>query len=240
MPHKEILILAVTRMLGGLCTAGMTHKPDPVSHLSWVRPVREFGHVLRGDLTTAEGAVITAFDVVGLELVRPHPDPPHVEDWVVDFRHRPQVLRRLEGARRAHFLRTYLDRAPDQVLDAQYRSLALIRPTWVRGTFRHDTYTGKFSARLAFGLGDRAYRGSIAKGGLAVTDLKWRALGRQWLAPDGEWTEWNRDDLETRLGTKEISLAVGLSRSFEGTTWPIIVGVHLVPDYPAEVDYDNL
>jgi hypothetical protein len=35
-------------------------------------------------------------------------------------------------------------------------------------------------------------------------------------------------------------MAVGLTRSFEGKFWPIVVGVHTLPDYQATVDYDNL
>ncbi len=52
MPTQDLLILAVTKMLGGVCIAGMTGEPDPVTGLCWVRPIREFGHVLLGDITT--------------------------------------------------------------------------------------------------------------------------------------------------------------------------------------------
>ena len=48
MPVQEILMLAVTKMLAGVCIAGMTTEADPVSGLRWVRPVREGGHVLLG------------------------------------------------------------------------------------------------------------------------------------------------------------------------------------------------
>ena len=98
MPVQEVLLLAITKMLGGLCLAGMTTEPDPVSGLRWVRPVPEFGHVLLGDVTTAEGQVLQPFDVAEFDLVRPKPDPPHAEDWAVDFVHsRPRIVRRLEG-----------------------------------------------------------------------------------------------------------------------------------------------
>ena len=33
MPAQEVLILAMTRMLSGVCTAGFTREPDPISHL---------------------------------------------------------------------------------------------------------------------------------------------------------------------------------------------------------------
>jgi hypothetical protein len=241
MPVKETLVLAVTRMLGGVCIAGMTTDPDPISGLRWVRPVREGGHVLIGDITTAEGVMLRPFDVVEFNLLRPQPSPPHGEDWITDFvQHRPHIVRRLEGERRARFLHRYLDCDPHQVLDWHERSLCLLEPDWIKGCFRLDAYSGKFSARLGFGHGGKRYAGSYAEGGLPVTDLKWRALGRTWLPQDGGWTEFDADDLEARLGVEEIYLAIGLTRSFKGGSWTIVIGVHTLPDYEAEVDHENL
>jgi hypothetical protein len=241
MPVQQVLLLAVTRMLGGVCIAGMTTERDPVTGLRWVRPIREGGHVLPGDITTSQGNVLRPFDVVDLHLLRPHPTPPHTEDWIADFvRHRPRVDRRLEGQRRADFLRKYLDTAPRQVLEGQQRSLCLVKADWVKGCFRLDGYTGQFDARLAFRADGRSYRGSYAKGGHSVTDVKWRALGRAWLPEDGGWTEFDANDLEARFGIQEIYLAVGLTRSYKGGYWLVVVGVHTLPDYEAPVDYDNL
>jgi hypothetical protein len=53
MPLQEVLILAMTRMRSGICTAGFTHEPDPVTGLRWVRPVRDFDTVQPGDMTAA-------------------------------------------------------------------------------------------------------------------------------------------------------------------------------------------
>jgi hypothetical protein len=241
MPIQEILMLAVTKMQAGVCIAGMAAEPDPVTGLNWVRPTREYGHVLLGDITTADGTVLQPFDVVEFNLLHPRVTPPHAEDWIADLvHHRPRIVRRLEGERRAGFLHKYLDTAPRQVLDCQERSLCLIRPDSVQGSFRLDGYSGQFDARIAFGLAGRSYQGSYAKGGLAVTDLRWRAMGRAWLSPGGGWTEFDAGDLEARLGIEEIYLAIGLTRSFQGACWPIIIGVHTVPDYQAIVDYENL
>jgi hypothetical protein len=237
MPTHEVLMLAVTKMHGGVCIAGMTAEPDPVTRLRWVRPTREFGHVLLGDITAEDGAVLRPFDVAEFQLRCPRPQPPHSEDWIADFRHRPRVVRRMEGERRAAFLRKHLDLAPSQVLELQERSLCLVKPEWVKGTFRLDGYSGAFDARLAFAVSGRRYMGSPAKGGLAVTDLKWRALGRTWLPEDGGWSEFDGGDLEARLGIQEVYLVVGLTRSYEGTHWAIVVGVHTVPEYEAAIDY---
>ena len=227
-------------MQAGICLTGMTQEPDPLTGLRWVRPVREYGHVLLGDITTPEGAVLRAYDVVEFSLTRHRPAPPHIEDWIADFRQRPRIARRLEDERLIKFLRKHLDRAPEDVLQRQELSLCLLKPDWVKGAFRLDDYTASFGARLSFGLGPRQYRGSIPKGGLAVTDLRWRALGRSWVPAKGGWVDFDQGDLEARFGIQEICLAVGLTRSHEGSYWPIIIGVHTVPDYQAVVDYDNL
>lgn len=241
MPSTEVLILAVTKMIGGFCLAGMTAEPDPVTGLRWVRPRHEYGHVLLGDITTPDNRILHPFDVVDFNLLRAQPRPPHTEDWVADFVHqRPRIVRRLEGERRVGFLRRYLDTAPRQVLDGQQRSLCLIKPDSVTGCFRLDPYSGHYEARLAFSLDGRPYQGTFAKGGFSVTDLKWRALGRAWLPEKGGWTEFDAGDLEARLGIEEVYLAVGLTRSYQGRFWPLVVGVHTLPDYEATLDYDNL
>jgi hypothetical protein len=241
MPVLETLMLAVTKMLGGVCIAGMTTQPDPITGLQWLRPVREFGHILLGDITTTERHVLRPFDVVEFHCLRPCPSPPHTEDWVTDFvQCRPRVVRRLSSERRAAFLERYLDTAPAQVLEKQQRSLCLIKPDWIRGCFRLDSYSGRFDARLAFGLGARRYLGSYAKGGVSVTDIKWRALGRHWVCPQVGGIDFDAGDLEAQFGIERVYLAVGLTRSFRGGHWPVIVGVHTWPDYEATIDYDNL
>lgn len=239
MPDTEVLVLAMTRMLSGVCTAGMTREPDETTGLRWVRPVKDYGTLLLGDLTDAQDRVIQLCDVVSLHLQKPRPEPPHTEDWLTDFvRHRPRLLRRLEGDRRTNFFRKYLDIAPHEVLLEKKRSLCLVRPDQVWGRFTLDAYSGKYEARLAFSLDDQAFLGSGSKGGLPVTDLKWRALGRVWL-PDGGRLDFDNDSLCERLSADEIYLTVGLSRTYEGRIWCLILAVHTVPDYAMDIDYMN-
>jgi hypothetical protein len=39
---------------------------------------------------------------------------------------------------------------------------------------------------------------------------------------------------------EDFYLALGLSRSYKGEYWLLVLGVHTVPDYEMEVDYGNL
>ncbi|MCG2770207.1 MAG: hypothetical protein L6435_17805 [Anaerolineae bacterium] len=236
MPPQEILILAMTRMRSGICTAGFTREPDPVTGLRWVRPVRDFGTVLPGDMTDADGRLVQCSDVVELNLVAPHPDPPHVEDWLADFVHsRPRLLRRLEGDKRARFFSGHLDRAPEDVLVHYTRSLCLVQPERVWARFSLDTYSGKYEARMGFVLpGNANHPRATSQRGVPVTDLKWHALGREWLGEKGGVLELAQNAILERLIAEALYLAVGLSRSWQGEYWPLVVGVHVVPDYEEE------
>ena len=230
---REILVLAMTKMLTGICTAGFSRESDPVTGLQWVRPVRDFCTVQPGDMTDSEGRLIQCFDVVELNLVERRPDPPHVEDWLVDFvHHRPRVLRRLEGERREAFFPRYLDRAPEDVLIHHSRSLCLVRPKQVWAVFSRDAYSGKYQSRMGFLLdGDLNHPRAAGRHGVSVTDLKWRDLGMLWLRGERGTLRLGHEELMARLDAEALYLAVGLSRSWRGEFWPLVVGVHVVPDY---------
>lgn len=242
MPAQEVLILAMTRMLSGVCTAGFTRQPDPISHLRWVRPVKEHGSLLLGDLTDADGRVIQCGDVVELHLRKHRPDPPHTEDWITDIiYHRPRLLRRLEGERRGRFLAEHLDQAPGEVLAQNpTRSLCLIRPDTLWASFALDPYSLKYETRLGFTLNGTRHPQARSPRGISVTDVKWRALGRRWLEDNGGNLLLDQVALRERLEAEEIYLALGLSRGYQGKLWLLVVGVHVVPDFQAEIDYENL
>lgn len=117
-----------------------------------------------------------------------------------------------------------------QVLNAQ-RSLALIKPSQVQATFHMDSYSGKYEARLRMPeTGPRS---------LPVTDIAWRALGRQLLNGSEELVLDQKELLE-RTGAERIFVALGLGRMYEGRHWPLVVGVHMWPDLKCQMDYANL
>jgi hypothetical protein len=243
---QEVLILAMTYMRSGICTAGLTKESDPTTHLRWVRPVKEHSSVLLGDMTDAQGRVVECFDVVELALQQPHPDPPHTEDVLTDFiYHRPRLLRRLEGERRAEFLAKHLDRSPEDVIIHHTRSLCLIRPHEVWARFSLDRWSDKYEARLGFQLPGVQHEKANSPKGVPVTDLRWRALGRSWLAHAASTDSASElvlpcDQLMARLQAAQVYLALGLSRGYQNEFWLLVVGVHVVPDFDISVDYINL
>ncbi|MGC9358133.1 MAG: dual OB domain-containing protein [Anaerolineae bacterium] len=243
MPVREVLILAMTKMKSGICTAGFTTERAPVTGLRWVRPTREFDTVLPEDMMDADGHLILCGDVVTLKLLKPRPEPPHVEDWITDFvRHRPRRLRRLEGEKRAAFFPRHLDGAPEEVFIDHKRSLCLVQPEQVWAFFSLDRYSGKYEVRLRFTLsGEVQCPRATGRRGVPVTDLKWRALGRRWLAQEKRSSlQLTHEALLERLEAEAIYLTLGLSRQWKGEYWPLAHAVHVVPDYDVTVDLENL
>jgi hypothetical protein len=242
MPPTEVLILAMTKMLSGVCTAGFVNQPDPVTGLRWVRPVRDFGTLVPSDMTDANGQMMLCGDVVKLDLISPRPDPPHTEDWLTDFvHHRPQRVRRLGGKKRERLFKKYLDTCPQDILVHHTRSLCLVQPERVQAQFSLDTYSGKYEARMRFVL-PQCPKHTQAKSqrGIPVTDIKWRALGRTWLPSKGGQISLDTDTLLERLHANKIFLALGLSRSWQDKYWLLVVGVHTIPDYEVAINVNCL
>jgi len=234
--------LAMTKMLSGICTAGFTCEQADTTGLRWVRPVRDFDTVLLGDMMDGSGYLIQCCDVIELPLSVPRPDPPHVEDWIVDFVHnRPKLIRRLEGDKRAAFFPRYLDQAPEEILVHHSRSLGLVAPTQVWASFSLDRYSGRYHARMGFTLpGDVQHPRAQSTQGISVTDLKWRALGRCWLGEQESHIKLCTEALMERLQAQAIYLTIGLSRRWQGEFWPLVHAVHVVPDYNADIDPTSL
>jgi hypothetical protein len=241
-----LALLAVTMMKTGVCLAGVRAEAPNV----WVRPVREFGSVLLGDITypatlgvsAGERRVMRPFDLAEITLARARHEPPHVEDWTCDFAHtRPRLVGVLPEAERAKLL----DAAagdPASLWTRGERSLCTLAVEELSATFQQDAYTGKYEARLRFA--------ALPEGAVSTpcTDLKWRALGRRLLAQhpgavthdDHRTLTLDASALCAALGCQRIWLALGLTRAYDGRHWPLVVGVHTQPDFEADVDYQSL
>jgi hypothetical protein len=241
MAYQEMLVMAMTRMRSGICTAGFIHQPQAACAVTWVRPVKEFGSLLLGDMSDAGGRVVEMGDVVEIALVRPRPDPTHQEDWLADFiRRRPRIVRQLGGQKRTDFLFNHTDAKPADVLDDHVRSLCLIQPQTVWACFEGDDISADYQARFGFQMDGRVYPPANPARGISVTDLKWRALGRRWLAEEGRpRLHFDHTALLARLDAETIFLSIGLSRSYVDKVWPLIIGVHPIPDYTTAIDYNR-
>src|SRR5262245_41026735 len=137
---SEVVLLAVAKMLSGVCIAGI--RPESGE---WVRPVKQFGTLLPGDSRYQDGSWMAPFAVVELNRLRARPSAPHVEDWTADFvRPRPRRLRRLDQVERRALLETALDPETQAAWEARRCSLALFRPATITAYFSLDAYSSKY------------------------------------------------------------------------------------------------
>jgi hypothetical protein len=222
---EEIVLLAVTRMLSGFCIAGID------SSGAWSRPIKRQTNLGPGDVTYRDRALMQPFDRVRIEVERRHPNPPHIEDRICDFvRHRPECIARLDTAQRAAFLNEHAELDLGPILTHE-RSLGVTRADNISASFQLDAYSGKYDARIRLpGVSDAR--------GFPCTDLRWRALGRR-LLPRGGTLQLDAEGLRERLDAQQIYVTLGLARQFDGKYWPLVVGVHCVPDYEVVVDPKN-
>ncbi len=184
MGVHEVVITDVTRMAEQrICVAG--YVLDSESPPRCVRPLFRFRPMLESWLVRKGLAVVRPFHRVELDLLQPLPHPPHIEDWIVDDRHRlPRGGLSTDGRRT--LLRTLDDGAVDCVFGAPVqvlsdrggafvaggsgmRSLGTIRVAEVRTvTYSFRPRFGKWNHRLTFvDDDDQTYN-------LPVTDLAYR------------------------------------------------------------------
>ena len=234
-----LAILAVTLMKTGVCIAGV--RADAPQR--WVRPVREFGRVLLGDITypTASAGPRGSRASCGPSIsssLRSNAHARTASRRGLDLR----LLRatdRVWSAPCPRIAAALLEAAacePAALWDAATRSLGALAVDDLTATFQRDTYTGKYEARLGFaGLPADAATA-------ACTDLKWRALGRRLLADAPRTLRCRR----SRSAAATSRLAQHPSRSgwrsgrhapTTDVAWPLVVGVHTLPDYEADIDY---
>jgi len=99
-----------------------------------------------------------AGDVISWQMGAPRPDPPHIEDVLVDpIRDRPRRLRHLTATQRAEFCADHLDRAAADVLSQETRSLCLLRPDSARATWALDQHSCLFALRARCALCGKIY-----------------------------------------------------------------------------------
>jgi hypothetical protein len=237
---KEITTLALTKMHGGVCTAGID------ADGRWVRPVRPQAES-RSHYETVTDYCLLPLDffhggmshLVNLGVTRFHftghtPQPPHIEDWTMDLGQKPQLVRKLSPEEQEQFLAAQAEDGLPLIADDCVRSLALIKPDSFSFSFGMNKSGDDVSVRGSFTVGDVQIKD------VGCTDLRMRALGRKLLDQSGgEKRSLNDEDFRQR-GKQRTYLSVGLSRAFQGKHWLILVGVHSIPELAVEIDFAKL
>jgi hypothetical protein len=237
---KDVVILAVTKMHGGVCAAGIDAEG------TWIRPIRPTTKPI-GSLSTISDYCLLPIDffhggkshlvnagVSRVWLSTHVPARPHIEDWTLDLRHKPQLRRKLSEHEQAEFLARHSDPDLSALISDENRSLGLCLPESFSFCFAMNQSGTDISVRTVFAVGGRGYSD------ISCTDLRMRALGRSLLdKSSGIPCSLSQADFE-RQGKHLTYLALGLSRRFRGKHWLIVIGVHTIPELDVLIDWGRL
>jgi hypothetical protein len=237
---KDLVILAVTKMHGGVCTAGID------ADGKWVRPVRPTAkRVGEGDTITdycllpidffhnGQSHLVTG-SLTRVWLAAHTPERPHVEDWTLDLQRKPQWLRKLSQQEQADFLAAHCESDVSALVPDAARSLGLFLPDSFCFSFGMNKSGTDICVRADFTFREQTFSD------VGCTDLRMRALGRKLLEKSsGATRQLTQVDFQ-RQGKQVTYLALGLSRLYRGKHWLIVVGVHSIPELVVEIDYARL
>ena len=237
---KDLVILAVTKMHGGVCTAGIDAEG------TWIRPVRPTTKAIGGLSTIADSCLLPIdffhggkshlvnAGVSRVWLLTHVPARPHSEDWTIDLRQKPQLRRKLSEREQAEFLARHSETDLLALSSDENRSLGLCLPESFSFSFAMNPSGTDISVRTGFAVGGRDYSD------ISCTDLRLRALGRRLLdKSSGIPCSLRQVDFE-RQGKHLTYLALGLSRRFRGKHWLMVIGVHTIPELDVLIDWGRL
>jgi hypothetical protein len=237
---KELTILALTKMHGGVCTAGIDGDGR------WVRPVRPHTEskpryeavtdycLLPLDFFHGGHSHLVNLGVTRFWFASHTPQPPHTEDWTMQLSRKPQLIRKLTADEQEKFLAAHFEGGVPLLDGDGRRSLALIKPDSFSFSFGMNRSGDDVSVRASFKVGD------VEVCDVGCTDLRMRALGRKLLEQSSGGKCLLSDEDFRRRDKQETYLTIGLSRPFQGKHWLILVGAHTIPELAVEIDFAKL
>lgn len=232
---KELVILAMTKMANGICTAGIEYKTG-----NWIRPVRldvsdPMEHCIQlTDFIIQGKPLIKLLAVSEFSLKEPKPDPPHIEDWLIDRRFKPKLIKELNDKEKIEFLNTHSHKENLSKINSKACSLGLIKPDDFLIQFKPNKKGDDIAVRIDFTLGKERCKEKPSP------DIKLRALGRyvlQYLKKSSHYL--TMEDF-VKKGYSNLFFTLGLSRLYQGKNWLMVIGLHTIPEYKAEIDFSKL
>ena len=242
---REMIVTDVTRMgAPRVCVAGFFS--DDGTPVRPVAPYKSPNEITEEFLWKNDVLIVRPFSEVRLSFTRPVSEPPHTEDWEIDARVGPELVRFLSPEERRLFLQGHLDPGVDSIFGAPVqedryickgegeRSLGTILAEGVSevtyGQKRYEEEEAKWEYRIRFT--DESGR----EFGPAVTDLTFRAAcdhlrDRKGWEP-GEVSEWLTGFLSSEK--RDVYLRIGLARGWKkhpDRCYLQVTGVYSFPDY---------
>ncbi|MDI6735777.1 MAG: hypothetical protein QME42_06235 [bacterium] len=232
---KNLVILAMTKMANGVCIAGIEPETG-----QWIRPVRldvsdPMEHCIQlTDFIIKGQPQIKYLGLSQFGLKEPKPEPPHIEDWLIDRRVKPKLVKELSNSEKIEFLKAHSHQDDLPNLEGLKYSLGMITPEDFSFHFKPNKAGDDIAVRVDFSVNSRNYSD------IPCSDIKMRALGRKVLSYLGK-SEHRlfRQDFDKK-GYEQVFFAMGLTRPYKDKNWLMVIGVHTVPEYQAQIDFSNL
>lgn len=219
----ELTILAVSKMFGKACVACIN------TEMKWYRPVREPDYNLNiMDINPRTGNIQKG-NVLVFEDNDFLNNTPHSEDFNISLNRPATFIRKLNSEELINVV-CEVDESTailarnlniKDYLANSNRSLCALTPDNIIGHTDIDAFDGRYKPKIHFEFAGRDLN-------LSCTDIYWRALGR---------TDSGRE-IQREILENDVHFVIGLSRFFMGDYWPMIVGIHPLPNM--EIDYGNL
>ncbi len=232
---KELVILAMTKMANGICTAGIEAKTG-----QWVRPVRldvsdPMEHCIQlTDFISQGKPLIKPLAVSEFFLKEPKPAPPHIEDWIIDRRFKPKLIKEFSDKEKIDFLNAHSHQEDLNKIQAKECSLGLVKPDDFLIQFKPNKKGDDIAVRIDFTIGKERCKEK------PCPDIKLRALGRYMLQYLQKTSHYLTMEDFFKKGYSNIFFTLGLTRLYQGENWLMVIGVHTVPEYKSQIDFSHL
>jgi hypothetical protein len=232
---KILAITDLSRMhRNRVCIFGIDEEGNPI------RPVIHSSGITEDYLLDSDRQIIKPFSVVEFHLIRHSPKPPHTEDWEIDTKHKPRLIKELPEGERKPFLRRILDKSVGEIFGAEIHENRRINPgegNRSLGTIKvKDVLSVKYSMKESGGYNYRITFSDLSGEiyNLPITDCAFRKCcdGQR---EEGKNTDFISDELQHRLNQSDLFLRVGLTRIYKDWHWLQISGLHAFPDYREEI-----
>ncbi|GEM_PF-5483549 len=236
----ELTVLAVTKREHGVCIAGVDEK------LNWVRPVKNRILMLE-DIKSNDGSHLSSSCVYAVSAKKVDSKSYQSENYLLDEEEPVIYVKKLGDEERNEVFsklseNSLIMSSPNQdvckLLKEKNRSLILLGPVTIDSV--ELSQDDNVHARFDFSIGRIKIKNQNLRS-LPCTDLKFLSFAKDLLEEqNAPYLRLNGDDLKDLLKVEKIFMAIGLTAElYVGDYWPMLIGVHTIPDYTQKTNYGD-
>ncbi len=243
----NITILAVTKRYNSVCIAGINEQRK------WIRPTKD-GELDLRNISVGRNNYISINNIYDFTFSRHLPIGCQTENYIIDESKYISHKSRLTDSQREKLFSQLAENSLvtsnptkniTEILRSNKRSLVLLGPVRIERVY---IYINEYmrTPKVTFSVNSINVKGPNNKTDLPCTDLKFRALAKSLLRKEKTNSLMlNENRLKQLLGFNQVFIVVGLTprnRLPSGLVdnWPMIIGVHTLPDYSQDIDYNDL